>query len=71
MSEKAAALHRYNFTFIVFASGGIQELLRYLYSKQYFNGFAHLTQDAFPENNTISGIVEGLAEGHKAYNVPR
>ncbi|KAF8230028.1 glutathione synthase [Tricholoma matsutake] len=48
----------------------VASLHRYLYSStQYYNTSPHLRAEHFPENDTIAGLVEGLATAHKAYNV--
>ncbi|KAG0698823.1 glutathione synthase [Suillus ampliporus] len=41
-----------------------------LASTSYFSVSPHLTADNFPENNTTSGLAEGLAKAHEAYGVP-
>ncbi|KAJ3747659.1 hypothetical protein DFH05DRAFT_1441827 [Lentinula detonsa] len=38
-------------------------------STKFFHASAHLTADNFPPNQSISGLVEGLAAAHAAYNV--
>ncbi|KAG2366242.1 glutathione synthase [Suillus spraguei] len=40
-----------------------------LASTSYFSASPHLTADNFPENNTTSGLAEGLAKAHEAYGV--
>ncbi|KAF9464200.1 hypothetical protein BDZ94DRAFT_1162615 [Collybia nuda] len=35
----------------------------------YYNTSSHFKSENFPVNNTISGLVEGLAEAHQTYNV--
>lgn len=48
----------------------ISELHRYLLSStQYYNCSPQLKSENLPPNRTISGLAEGLAVGHKAYNV--
>ncbi|KAF8627449.1 hypothetical protein AX17_006263 [Amanita inopinata Kibby_2008] len=49
----------------------VSELHRYLYRlTNYYNISPQLKMDAFPQNDTVSTIAEGLAEAHGAYNVP-
>ncbi|KAF8877154.1 hypothetical protein CPB84DRAFT_1838626 [Gymnopilus junonius] len=49
----------------------ISELHRYLSAAtNYYMTSPYLTRDNFPPNETISGLANGLAEAHKAYNVP-
>ncbi|KAF9068612.1 hypothetical protein BDP27DRAFT_1327004 [Rhodocollybia butyracea] len=40
-------------------------------STQFFNTSPHLRTGNFPHNHTTSGLVEGLAAAHSAYNVDR
>jgi glutathione synthase len=40
-----------------------------LASTSYFSASPHLTADNLPENNTTSGLVEGLSKAHEAYGV--
>ncbi|KAG6379415.1 glutathione synthase [Boletus reticuloceps] len=49
----------------------VSAMHRYLYAlTNYYHGSPHLKPENFPPNDTISGLVNGLAEAHKAYGVP-
>ncbi|KAF5345432.1 hypothetical protein D9758_013639 [Tetrapyrgos nigripes] len=49
----------------------VSELHRHLYaSTRYFDSSSFLTPANFPANETTTGLAEGLAAAHKAYNVP-
>ena len=41
-----------------------------LASTRYYDGSPELKAGNLPPNNTTAGLAEGLAEAHKAYNVP-
>ncbi|CAL1713699.1 unnamed protein product [Somion occarium] len=73
--DEPANLKQVEFNTISSSFGPLSErssqLHRYLHaSTGYYGASAHLTADKFPPNTTISGLVEGLAEAHRAYNIP-
>jgi hypothetical protein len=57
---------------MVFLSlGNPDEYHRYLHASTHYYGVSHdLKSENFPPNDTIAGLAEGLAEGHRAYGVP-
>ncbi|KAF8073575.1 glutathione synthase [Lyophyllum atratum] len=67
------SLKQVEFNTISVSFGGLSErtasLHRYLNaSTQYYNTSSHLRADNFPENDTVAGLVEGLAAAHEAYS---
>lgn len=72
-SGKPLSLKQVEFNTISSSFGGLSErtaaLHRYLYaSTQYYNASSLLRADNFPDNDTVAGLVEGLATAHNAYN---
>ncbi|KAG6827139.1 hypothetical protein H0H92_013057 [Tricholoma furcatifolium] len=71
--HESPSLKQVEFNTISVSFGSLSErtarLHRYLHtSTQYFNASSHLKAQNFPENDTISGLAEGLATAHKTYN---
>ncbi|EMD39596.1 hypothetical protein CERSUDRAFT_63209 [Gelatoporia subvermispora B] len=74
-SGESVALKQVEFNTISSSFGSLSqkaaELHEYLHaSTGYFGTSPILKKENFPANRTISGLAEGLAEAHKAYNVP-
>ncbi|GLB38570.1 putative glutathione synthetase [Lyophyllum shimeji] len=72
-SGESPSLKQVEFNTISSSFGALSErtaaMHRYLNaSTQYYNASSHLKTDSFPENDTVAGLVEGLATAHKAYN---
>ncbi|OCH89932.1 glutathione synthase [Obba rivulosa] len=73
--EEPVTLKQVEFNTISSSFGSLSqkaaELHEYLYaSTGYYGTSPVLKKENFPQNRTIAGLAEGLAEAHKAYNVP-
>ncbi|RDB14681.1 Glutathione synthetase [Hypsizygus marmoreus] len=74
--EQPPSLKQVEFNTISVSFASLSErtaaLHRYLYaSTHYYNASPHLREENFPANNSITGLVDGLAAAHKAYNNPQ
>ncbi|KAG1836543.1 glutathione synthase [Suillus subalutaceus] len=73
-AEDRLALKQVEFNTISSSFGPLSERAAAMHrnilaSTSYFSTSPHLTADNFPENNTTSGLAEGLAKAHEAYGV--
>ncbi|KAG1885394.1 glutathione synthase [Suillus subluteus] len=73
-AEDRLALKQVEFNTISSSFGPLSERAAAMHrnilaSTSYFSASPHLTADNFPENNTTSGLAEGLAKAHEAYGV--
>ncbi|KAK7689952.1 hypothetical protein QCA50_006592 [Cerrena zonata] len=73
--DKPAGLKQVEFNTISSSFGTLSErsaqLHRYLFAAtNYYGASPLLSSENFPVNRTTSGLAEGLAEAHRAYNVP-
>ncbi|KAG8963865.1 hypothetical protein FRC03_002484 [Tulasnella sp. 419] len=75
-SSKELSLKQVEFNTISSSFGPLSqrvaELHRYLFhATNYYDSSPHFNRINFPPNETLSGLVRGLVEGHRAYGVER